>query len=1041
MKTTSVSRPSPSPPVQTQSDEGALTPVRLRLFGLPSFWLAGSETPLAPTRPGQLLAYLAVSATWQSRDDVAQLFWPDRDSKAAYGNLRNLLTKAHAAFPFAEIESSKHALRWIAPSDLSDFDTAVQLKDWQSATRMGADELLHGFDDAASEPYLRWLQTVREARLEAWARAVNALLDESAGPLEAREALAQRWAQRCPYDEDAVHAGMTLARERNDTARAAKIYQAFEARLRSELGVKPSTELQGLMSQAASTHGTTSDSERANARVTPTATPTPTAPDAVTATATGQSAPTPTRSAITGRRLELRQLTTLLKSDTPQLITLTGPGGVGKSTLLTTFHRQWIEAGGQGSFLIDVSAATDAKGVMTAIGAALSISLTADTPAEETLADALSGGTWVLLLDGAEQSGLATPLTQLLTRCPQTRWVIASRQRLNLDDEHLLLLEGFPLPDADETDPELLAANDGVQFLADAIGKAGHPVKLAREAVTLAAIVRAVEGLPLALKLLSKLTHLYSPQQLLEIVQQAPQPGELSTQTLGLTDLLPALLVSFQRSWTALSSNEQHALARLAVFPADFEIAAARKVARTEMPVITSLVDRSLVRADGAGRVSLHAAIRACVRSIQPQAAVDVETDYIAYYTERLKALAGQAKSQTVRPLHQFLATDKAHVDHAWALALRHHDYPALLAQQESLWCWDNGGGLAMNVIARCIHAEQVLRADVTVPSALRAMLLASIAVNLTASGQYADAAEHASRALLEARSSRHLESAGAAQETLFSVAAFQRNFKEAERLLARQEALLQRPEVAATLFRLSNCRARLSGRRGDLEARLGHFERCVFYAREMENFESWMISLFNAATTCHAMGRHDQAIGFEEQVMAMMAESRTGGAIAALGLATLAHWHIYRRNIDRARRYVVQARALAVGHPQSPFVRVSLRLSEADLLTSESQLAAAREELGGILEVVRDDELPYLANPALLISGKWFRAAGHREACADALRQVRLVSVYPRDRDEAHAILRELGEQPDLNPPAIVGAHFREAAARALEAMRRAVV
>ena len=147
--------------------------IRLRLFGLPSVSIAGSETPLAPTRPGQLLAYLAVSGTWQSRDDVAQLFWPDRDGKAAYGNLRNLLTKAHAAFPFAAIESSQHALRWTAPSDLGDFDAALQLKDWPSAARIGADELLHGFDDAASEPYLRWLQTAREARLEGWARAVK----------------------------------------------------------------------------------------------------------------------------------------------------------------------------------------------------------------------------------------------------------------------------------------------------------------------------------------------------------------------------------------------------------------------------------------------------------------------------------------------------------------------------------------------------------------------------------------------------------------------------------------------------------------------------------------------------------------------------------------------------------------------------------------------------------------------------------------------------------------------------------------------------
>lgn len=990
---------------------------RFTFHGLPRVELATGAVPLGASRPIQLLAYLAVSGTWQGRDHVAQMLWPDRANKIARSNLRNLLCKLPDVAPFAPIESTQHAMRLKAPSDLDDFEAALQRQDFEATVQIGASELLQGFEASATEPYLLWLRAERETSLGQWRNAVQALLEQPGRPLEQREALAESWARRCPFDEDAVQARVRLAHEHHQAVAATKIYRAFEARLHDELGVRPSADLERFALQAPAR------SVRSGTEL------------ATTGSAQTRHLPAIARHHLIGRRLELRQLASLLNCGTAQLITVTGPGGVGKSTLLAAFHRHWCDSGGADSFLIDVSAAPNAKAAIVAIASALSVTVPQGGSEVDALADALGERAWLLMIDGAEQAGLAEPLAQLLERCPRTRWLLASRQRLHLDSEQLLALDGFPLPDADEADPDLLSANDGVVFFADAIAKAGRPVDMAREAADMGAIVRAVEGLPLALRLLGKLTHLFSLPQLLDSVQQQPGAGALAADSLGLGELLPSLLASFQRSWVSLSPTEQLVLARLAVFPAEFEIAAGRLVGKAELPLITSLVDRSLLRASGTGRLSLHAAIRSCVLAICPRPSADAVADYLAYYTQRLRALASLARSKTVRPLGEFLETESSLLRHAWVLALERRDHETLLSLQESVWVTDDGTSAVKDFNARCFEAEELLRGDQTTPLALRAMLLAGMAQHVYYQTDWALALDLGRRALREAQRARHYESTLSALFTLAWVNSYLAHSDQSEALISRAEATLASGGEREGLFAMGifAYRASQALERGDLAVGVELYERSAAVARRFESPHSEFICVACIAGGYHSADMPDQAVQFEERAFAAAALGRVDPALVATYLCGLAQWNIDGGNTTRAKALMERADALIRSHPQMRILRLRVHLGHAAVFTAEGNLAAARDHLDELLGVLATDEVQGVFAGTFVVAARWFRRVGELSACVALLRSVVATTGVGANFKLAKAMLGELGEEAvEARPTLSHGAEICSAAALA---------
>ena len=1001
-----------------------VTNIRFHVLGVPRIVAGNQEHPTPPSRPLQLLAYLAVQGSWQNRDALARLFWPDRQNKAARSNLRNLLCKTEAAAPGLSIESTEQALRLLVPGDLADFEAALERGHWQAAVDIGRHDLLQGFEAVATEPYLDWLASAREALLAKWKRAVQAGLAETALPVAQREALATAWALRCPLDEDVVRVRLMQALSRQQPATAMQIYREFEEKLRVEYAVQPSRDLVQWVTEAQAAHRP----KHPLVTNTQAAMPLPAGEAEVAANRA--------RTAMVGRRAELAQLGSLLEDESVRLITVTGPGGIGKSTLLAALAAQCLARGLQAVRLVDASAAGGAQAVVGAMAVALGIDSPQGPGNDWAMAEALRDQACLLLLDGAEQPGLQAPLASLLARCSGLRLVVASRRRLALEPEHVVSLDGFPLPDADEVEPELLASYDAVRYMAQQMQLAGQPLQLLRDGHTLVALVRAVDGLPLAMRLLAQLTPLFSLQQLLDNVRHhmAGQPAEGAAE---IAELMPALLASFDRSWQVLSPLQQEVLARLAVFQADFDVEAARAVANTAWPVITSLVDCSMVRGLGDGRLALHAAIRSCVQAVcaMPPAA---GAAHAAHYTLRLQSLAALARHTSIRPLLSFVRAETVNICQAWRWAVRHRAMPTLLAMAESLWFVGDGLSDWVTGLLNFEEVELALRDDPAAPSALLALLLGWLARSTFSQGQVELAAKQARSALRLAQRAGHRDALGLSLDTLMRTHLVMGHKTQAQALMQRSAALQrQHGEDGLLTPLLLRQQGMLYFTQSDWAGCKQINQQVTAIYRRLDDSNNIVRMLLSQAFSELNAGRLQASIDVLTQAIEAAASPDVSPSTRIIARSEAACVHVMLEQFDRARIRIEEIVAIASRQPISRYAQICLWDAIATEAVTTGKLAQAKPALMELMKAHSKGEKLANAEGNLLLAALWFRQAGSLQACVDLLRTIGAKPFSMQIFEQAQSVLRELGE-PALPGEATAQPSEAEVMQAAADALRR---
>lgn len=299
-----------------------------------------------------------------------------------------------------------------------------------------------------------------------------------------------------------------------------------------------------------------------------------------------------------GREQELADVTTLLR--TTRLLTLTGPGGSGKTRLAIEAARQVADQFSGSAWFVDLSAVADPAFVLVALANVLDVRETGDRPVAHALASYLRARHLLLVLDNVEQVAEAAPaLYDLLAGAPQLCLLVTSRVRLRIEGEREYPVAPLPLPDA-TAQPEQLRANPAVQLLVERARALRPDFQLTPEnAASIAAICRRLDGLPLAIELAAARVKLFPPAQLLaRLDQRLPFliGGERNRPPRQQT-----LRNTIQWSWDLLTQAEQVLIRRLSVFSGGWTIAAAEAVCSSldDLDValqLESLVDKSLVR-------------------------------------------------------------------------------------------------------------------------------------------------------------------------------------------------------------------------------------------------------------------------------------------------------------------------------------------------------------------------------------------------------------------------------------------------------------
>jgi predicted ATPase/class 3 adenylate cyclase len=307
-------------------------------------------------------------------------------------------------------------------------------------------------------------------------------------------------------------------------------------------------------------------------------------------------------SSFVGRGREVHELRELIGAT--RLLTLTGPGGTGKTRLALRLAGELTEEFRDGVFFVDLSAITDVALVASAIAQAVGVPEQAERPRLETLAACLAERSSLLLLDNFEQVLSAAPAVQhLLTSAPGLRVVCTSREPLHVPGERQYPVPPLDVPDlARPREPAEVASIESVSlFVSRARAVRPDFTLTADNALSIAEICTRLDGLPLAIELAASQAKVLGPRSILARLQ-AHLPA-LTSPTLTVPSRQRTLHHAIEWSYDLLAEHERAFFAGLSVFSGGWTLEAAGAVVNPSaqfgvdtLEVLASLVDKSLVR-------------------------------------------------------------------------------------------------------------------------------------------------------------------------------------------------------------------------------------------------------------------------------------------------------------------------------------------------------------------------------------------------------------------------------------------------------------
>ncbi len=309
------------------------------------------------------------------------------------------------------------------------------------------------------------------------------------------------------------------------------------------------------------------------------------------------------RTRLIGREAPCASARAFLLDEAVPLLTLTGPGGVGKTRLALAIAHDVADSFTDGVEWVDLSPLQDPVLTLTTIAAALGVKPAADVPVTQSLAAALRSRQTLILLDNCEHvlEAVADIVVGLLAACPAVQMLATSRAPLHVRGEQEFPVDPLPLPPLDDASVAAVTENEAVRLFA-VRARAVRPAFRVDEtnAATVAALCRHLDGLPLAIELAAAHSKMLPPDVLLE--HMSDRLRLLSGRARDLPTRQQTMAATIRWSCDLLAPDVRALFRRLSVFAGGWTIDAALAVAdvtpknAAAIEMLTTLVDQSLVR-------------------------------------------------------------------------------------------------------------------------------------------------------------------------------------------------------------------------------------------------------------------------------------------------------------------------------------------------------------------------------------------------------------------------------------------------------------
>lgn len=578
------------------------TPPRCRLTVLGPFSLVYNGQPIDITswrpRPLALLRLLAVAAGLRrTRDEVIDLLWPDSSPDAGSANLRDVIRLIRKALDGAPLVLLRQGWVGLNPAyqwevDLVRFEELADEAGDDPVRLEAALSLLQG-PPLPEDRYADWAAPLRERIERRWRRLCVQVIDHhrSQGAAPRALAWAERWLAQDPLDEAALQHVIALLDAVGQRPEALRRARQFAGRLAEELGVAPAPETEALVERIRLGADRTEQSAVTALPASPNASP---------------SVPLPVQAtSFIGRGREIGEVADLLRRDDVHLLTLTGPGGIGKTRLAVRVAGDAADAFPDGVAFVPLASLVDPDHVGGMVAAALGVKEAGGTSITQATMQYLRHRRMLLLLDNFEHLlPAASYVAHLIAECPRLRILVTSRALLQLSAEHRYEVPPLPVPATDPlVDAAALERQDAVALFVDRARAVQDRFALADTNVSaVCAICRCLDGLPLAIELAAARVRLFPPQALLQ--QLASRLGLLVGGSRDRPARHQTLRGTIDWSYQLLSPSEQRLFADLGVFAGGCDLAAAAAVCNVDgtldmVEELTALVDKSLVRQVG----------------------------------------------------------------------------------------------------------------------------------------------------------------------------------------------------------------------------------------------------------------------------------------------------------------------------------------------------------------------------------------------------------------------------------------------------------
>jgi predicted ATPase/transcriptional regulator with XRE-family HTH domain len=411
-----------------------------------------------------------------------------------------------------------------------------------------------------------------------------------------------------------------------------------------------------------------------------------------------------------GREFEISIVANHLRDPSCRLLTLTGPGGVGKTRLAVEVAGKLESVFPDGIFFLPMASVNLSEAIIPAFANGLGVVFSGPADPIIQVINALRNKKVLLVIDNMEHlTGGSIVLGEILQQAPNVKMLLTSREQMHLQWEWIFDVQGLPVPE--EATAEALMTNSAAVLFLQRARQTGQSYTLSTdEANALVQICKFVDGLPLAIELAASWVRIMSFREIAQELER--NTGLLETDLRDIPARHRSMKVVFDHSWAFLTNEEQTVLMQLSVFSGGFIRKAAEAVAGVSLLLLSSLVSKSLLRySKKADRYDFHELVRQYVIARlheQPALEQSAHTRFAEYYAEWLSDLEMPLKSTQQSEVSRRIRAEKANWSAAWNWSVGQQRLE-LLDRMEPCLYWFNEihgeNAEAMSLIAFAVSA------------------------------------------------------------------------------------------------------------------------------------------------------------------------------------------------------------------------------------------------------------------------------------------------------------------------------------------------